>query len=327
MTKNANAKLAVLYRLLTVAALVLIAASMFAPIWWVSLKAPQYPDTAFPQGIRIHFHVDGVFNGCRKIEVAEKHEEEALNCKHEMDAINHFVGMYPIAAGGPVERALSPFLYSLLGVMLVGFMISNRNVRAGVMAVGCIMIAAWMTAAFQTQGGVNYLTPNYISDMSGTMDLDPVDYEDWTVFQSIEEGYGEALGRYFRERGVIAERVEMMLTAAHIAFWAVLAAMAGLVVGAWLFPFVYWLLALIPALLPAFFVAEYAGWLWWFGHRLHDMAAFTIKPFMPTVLGQGKVAQFSTFSYPHYGFGLMCAAAVCLLLALLLRRKQLRSAG
>jgi hypothetical protein len=45
---------------------------------------------------------------------------------------------------------------------------------------------------------------------------------------------------------------------------------------------------------------------------------------MPTVFGEGKVAQFSTYSYPHYGYLLLLAGAAVLLLALLIRRKQLR---
>ena len=31
----------------------------------VSLTAPNYPKDAFPDGIRIHFHFNGVFNGCK----------------------------------------------------------------------------------------------------------------------------------------------------------------------------------------------------------------------------------------------------------------------
>ena len=84
------------------------------------------------------------------------------------------------------------------------------------------------------------------------------------------------------------------------------------------------LLALVPALLPVFFVITYAGWLWFFGHNLHPWGAFTVKPFMPTVFGEGKVAQFSTFSYPYWGYGLLMVIFVCMMLALLIRRKQLR---
>ncbi|PIX74962.1 MAG: hypothetical protein COZ38_08125, partial [Rhodocyclales bacterium CG_4_10_14_3_um_filter_68_10] len=64
---------------------------------------------------------------------------------------------------------------------------------------------------------------------------------------------------------------------------------------------------------------------WFFGHRLHPWGAFTVKPFMPTVFGEGKVAQFSTFSYPHWGYALLLLMFACLMLALLLRRRQLRT--
>ena len=84
-------------------ALVMLAVIYFTPIWWVALKAPNYPPEAFPDGIRIHFHFNGVFNGCSLVESEEVQVEEALNCVHEMDTINHYVGMYPIASGGPVE--------------------------------------------------------------------------------------------------------------------------------------------------------------------------------------------------------------------------------
>jgi hypothetical protein len=79
--------------------------------------------------------------------------------------------------------------------------------------------------------------------------------------------------------------------------------------------------------LPVGFLAEYAGWLWWYGHSLNAMGAFTLKPFMPTVFGDGKVAQFTTHSYPAIGFGLMVASSALLALAALIRFKQLRLAG
>ena len=101
---------------LTGLSLLLLAAIFVSPIWWVSLTAPNYPAEAFPDGVRIHFHMTGVFNGCRKVEKEEIQEVEALDCVHEMDTINHYVGMYPIAAGGPIERAFSQFLMPFLGV-------------------------------------------------------------------------------------------------------------------------------------------------------------------------------------------------------------------
>ena len=129
---------------LILAAIGLLAAIYFTPIWWVSLTAPNYPEEAFPDGIRIHFHMNGVFNGCEKIEKLEITEEEAIDCVHEMDTINHYVGMYPIAAGGVIERAFSPFLVSMLGVMLLGFMFTRPGLRAGVLSAGFAVIVAWM---------------------------------------------------------------------------------------------------------------------------------------------------------------------------------------
>ncbi|MGB5737533.1 MAG: hypothetical protein WBM40_24150, partial [Thiohalocapsa sp.] len=73
-----------------------------------------------------------------------------------------------------------------------------------------------------------------------------------------------------------------------------------------------WLLVLIPMALPAFFLLDYAGRLWWYGHSLNDMGAFTVKPFMPTVFGDGKVAQFSTHSYSSWGFVLMLLTSALL---------------
>ena len=54
---------------------------MSLPIWYVALEAPNYPKAAFPEGIPVWFHIDG-FSGDI----------------HEMNTINHYVGMYPLEA-------------------------------------------------------------------------------------------------------------------------------------------------------------------------------------------------------------------------------------
>ncbi len=327
MTSNNGNNPMLIVRGLAFVALVLLAFAYVAPTWWVSLKAPQYPATAFPDGIRIHFHMDGVFNGCELIESAERQEDEALNCKHEMDAINHFVGMYPIAAGGPVERVLSPFTFSLLGLMIVVFILPGRRTRIAVMGAGGLIIGAWMTAALYSDGGIHLLSPNYIYDVTSTMDLEPEEFETWSGVETVRESYTEALGRYFRDMDVINRAVSLMLSATNIAYGVLLVAFLVLTLGLWKTRFMYWMLPLVPAALPVFFIIDYAAWLWWFGHSLHEMGAFTLKPFMPTVLGQGKVAQFYTYSYPHYGYALLVGMSLCLLLATLIRRKQVRETG
>lgn len=203
-------------RLLTLAAMALLAMAFFSPIWWVALAAPQYPPDAFPDGIRIEFHFNGVMNGCHahgRAEIAAG--TEALDCVDEMNTINHYIGMKPIASGAHYEIMLAPYLFVAMGLMLIAFMF-----------------------------------------------------------------YG---GPY------------------------------------------WWLLALPTILVPVGFVIDYSAWLWYFGHTLSPWGAFTVKPFMPTVFGEGKVAQFSTFSYPTYGFGLLLLSSIALILAVLLRRKYLRS--
>ncbi len=81
---------------------------------------------------------------------------------------------------------------------------------------------------------------------------------------------------------------------------------------------------LIPAALPLLFLADYSYWLYWFGHNLHDWGAFKIKPFMPTVFGDGKIAQFTTHSYPTTGFFILLAISFFSLLAFLAKQKALR---
>jgi len=114
-----DAKRPLIITSLSIVSVLLMLAVYFVPIWWVALTAPNYPETAFPDGVRINFHMNGVFNGCSLVVKDEILEEEALDCVHEMDTINHYVGMYPIAAGGPIERGFSPFLITLLIIMVI----------------------------------------------------------------------------------------------------------------------------------------------------------------------------------------------------------------
>jgi hypothetical protein len=211
-----QAKRGRVFRILTGVGLLLTSASFFAPMWWVSLKAPNYPEHTFPQGVKIVMHWNKVANGCKLMGREDVFEDEPLDCIHEMNTINHYIGMHPIEHGAQLEFAAAPYIFVLSGVMLVG-------------------------ALFY----------------SGPL---------------------------------------------------------------------WWVLFLPGILLPVGFLVDFAGWLWWFGHNLNDWAAFTVKPFMPTVMGEGKVAQFSTYAYPDYGFALVIAGSLCLALALLNRRKQLQEA-
>jgi len=373
---------------LTGLSLLLLAAIFVSPIWWVSLTAPNYPAEAFPDGVRIHFHMTGVFNGCRKVEKEEIQEVEALDCVHEMDTINHYVGMYPIAAGGPIERAFSQFLMPFLGVMLLGFMITSPGLRTAVMAVGFAAILVMMYLTIYADNGFRLESEAYVTALVTSLDQDTsaeaetasesgvvaalrrsleasgveldalpaadsaalsgkerlikqlsVTFEKdqqrtgkaeaWngSTFQVMSWHYGKSLGRYFNNPAEIEPMVKTVKMATHVVFGGLIAAMLLLLVASrktgGLF---YWLLILVPIALPVFFIIDYTAWLWFFGHNLNAMGAFTVKPFMPTVFGQGKVAQFATHSYPYTGFGLMLLMSLLLGIAALTRRRQLQDA-
>ena len=392
MNAQTNASRGLLAGLLSLVAIGLLAAIYFSPIWWVSLTAPNYPPESFPDGVRIHFHMNGVFNGCQKVEKAEIHEDEALDCVHEMDTINHYVGMYPIAAGGVVERAFSPFIITLLGVMVLGFAIPGRGLRLIVMGLGFAGILGWMGLTLYSEDGLEYQNLGYLTalvtalDQEGGMEkeapkvsaadallarmraelgepaaqgkddqakkeresekeflieslesrfektqerLPPDQRQEWTGsgIQTLLWHYETSLGRYFNDPVLIAPMVQGMAIATHAFFWILVAAMLLLLWGAWKGAgLLFWLLVLAPLALPLFFIIDYAAWLWWYGHTLNDMGAFTVKPFMPTVFGDGKVAQFATHSYPSLGFGLMVLFSVVLAVLALVRRKGMREA-
>ncbi|MER2606131.1 MAG: hypothetical protein ABTQ29_09890 [Siculibacillus sp.] len=382
--KPASNRNAILVRLLAVVALIALAGAYVSPSWWVSLKAPNYPAQTFPDGVKIHFHVDRVANGCILRDSKEILEKEALDCVHEMDTINHFVGMYPIASGGPVEKLLSPFLFAMIGVLIVGFAVPGVNLRTAVMGLGFGGVAVWMSLALFSADGVHYMGKSWVTglvdslgrseDETKTGELHPVVKqlkeslaksgivvdatgpkvaEGATKAQLVEilkivhdikapvelgaepkrwsnRGidvmawhYEESLGRWFNEPTRNQRLVAIMRTATHVVYGGVLAVMA---IFLWVArrprSVLFYALAAVPVILPIGFVIEYASWLWWYGHSLNAMGAFTLKPFMPTVFGDGKVAQFSTHSYPALGFGLMCVVAGSMALAALLRRNM-----
>jgi len=155
----------------------------------------------------------------------------------------------------------------------------------------------------------------------------PGERQQWTGsgMQVLLWHYEKTLGRWFNEPWRNKPLARAMRKAAWGLFWGLVVIPPVLFfLGSFGPPIFYWLMGIIPALLPVAFVIEYAAWLYWFGHNMSEMGAFSLKPFMPTVFGQGKVAQFTTHSYPHYGFGLMVVFAIIVLLILLIRRKQLR---
>lgn len=163
------------------------------PLWNFSLEAPNYPKEAFPSGLPVFIHFDGLSG-----EV------------HEMNTINHYVGMAPMQRGGIYEKALAPYALIALAILLSLFIIYNNK---------------WIDRAM-----------------------------------------------------------------------------------------------IIPVVLPLVFIAIYGYWLYWFGHNLEG-GAISIKPFMPVILGDGKVAQFTTHAYPVVGFWVLVVISVLMLISCILKVK------
>ena len=369
--------------LLILAAIALLFPIYQTPIWWVSLEAPQYPVEAFPSGVRILFHVNGVFNGCEMIEKEEIAEEEALDCVHEMDTINHYVGMYPIAAGGPIELTFSIWLMAILGVMLLAYIFTGSKARLAIMGIGFACIILWMGTTLYAENGLRFHNAGFLnnrvtvlgeeveedahldagqaiiealkaslaestdetatpaenedlSEKQGTLNYlesafeeyqkrQPGEVQEWkgNASQLLAWHYRKSLGRYFNDPAQLDPMVAGMSRAANILFVALVAVMLLLTIMARKSRGIFnWLLIGVPITFPLLFLLEYATWLGWYGHNMSEMGAFTLKPFMPTVFGQGKVAQFTTNSYPDLGFWMMVLFSVLLVAAALLRRNQ-----
>ncbi len=421
---NAKSSKMILSSILILVAIGLLFPIYSAPIWWVSLEAPNYPEESFPDGVRILFHLNGVFNGCEKMDKVEIIEDEALDCVHEMDTINHYVGMYPIASGGPVELFFSIFLLALVAVMLLAFICIRPMIRTGIMVVGFGALAVWMGMVWLGTDGLDYHSGDYLNaritvlgseaedlsdDASSAADdqvaslkaalgeggvklpegmgalealkasqageeIEVVEVDE--PMQSLAESkaaaaapakdlsvkqmaiaflkddfeeyqrrhsdqpeewkgngkqmvawhYQKSLGKYFRDQEVLRPMVAKIKTAGSVVFWGVMVIMVFLLVMARKpkGP-VNWMLVLIPMGLPLYFVIEYVTWLWWYGHNMSSMGAFTLKPFTPTAFGQGKVAQFTTNSYPEYGFWLIVLFTVLLGVAAYLRKQEQES--
>ncbi|MCC6455002.1 MAG: cytochrome C [Caldilineaceae bacterium] len=78
------------------------------------------------------------------------------------------------------------------------------------------------------------------------------------------------------------------------------------------------LLALPALLLPVIFLADLQFWLANFGQNLDPTAALSssVDPFVPPVLGEGIIAQFSTWAVPDVGLWMAVAASLLIAIGL-----------
>ena len=255
-----------LYKILAVVAAILIGVVYFQPIWWVALQSHQYPKDMYPKGIRIEFKFNGVYNGCEGVKEREElATSEGADCLVEMNAINHYIGMYHVVQGMNRDKGRDYPVYYVFNTEKDANGIEVIDPSTG-------------------KPKVVDVTPGFLKFLDKVMYLSPF-----------------LLGLL-----IIMALIFAFTSKKVLGFFAI-----------------------IPALFPFYFLGMYIYGLYWYGHHLglHGGGAFAgIKPFMPTVFGEGKVAQFSTISYPYFGFFLALAVFVLMILALLMKKKSLKNA-
>lgn len=82
-----------------------------------------------------------------------------------------------------------------------------------------------------------------------------------------------------------------------------------------------WLALLAGLGLPIGFLTDTFYWMYHFGHDLDPKAPIDLKPFTPTLFGEGKVGQFRTIATPGPGFWLAILAIALIGGAVWQRRK------
>jgi hypothetical protein len=82
-----------------------------------------------------------------------------------------------------------------------------------------------------------------------------------------------------------------------------------------------WLASIPAVLFPVMFTVDLYYWLREFGHNLDPTAALSssIDEFTPTILGPGRVGQFTTTSFYDLGFAMALLGSLLLVLAIAVR--------
>ena len=217
-----------------------------------------------------------------------------------MNTINHYVGMYPIATGAPVEKPLAKFFFGFFAVMMLAFTMSKKKPRLMVLTAGFVAVAAWMIVDQFVLGHLESHVQAYMQE-SGTFFKDPERIKEWG--DNVRNHFH---GRHFRSDRRHGHRHRRGRENSPLP----VASGAGARPVARVFSS-----SPTPAGCGSSATTCTRG------------APLPSSPSCRPCFGEGKVAQFSTFSYPYWGYGLLVIIFVCMMLALLIRRKQLREGG
>ncbi len=111
----------VLAATMTLAASTLILVGLWLPWWSFQLYAPQYP-----QGLRLEVLLSGVRGDV-----------------HEIDMLNHYIGMASLSLAAPLERQYSTYAVLLISVVTAGLLFGQRRAR-----IAAVVLAAGFPLGF-----------------------------------------------------------------------------------------------------------------------------------------------------------------------------------
>ncbi len=105
--------------LLLAAAAVLLIISLSTPYWWLELQAPQYPN-----GLTVRAYLNRMEGDVK-----------------EIDGLNHYIGMRPLAEAAHLERMTSLSAVAAISLLVVGA-IFLHNRRAAYLALPAVLFPA-----------------------------------------------------------------------------------------------------------------------------------------------------------------------------------------
>ncbi len=98
--------------ILRILAVICLAVSILFPYWHMTLLAPQYPD-----GLSIRVFVDSMIGD----------EDPTLDEVHEIDGLNHYIGMRPMSEAAGFERSIAiPVVIIFAALVLIAAVWRSR---------------------------------------------------------------------------------------------------------------------------------------------------------------------------------------------------------
>lgn len=87
------------------------------PLWRIIITSPLYPKSTYPNGLDVDIMINGPHNACK-----------VTDCLHEINTLNHYIGMSPLSSAAPVFSRLGSYLALLMFFMVLVFIFVKKKV-------------------------------------------------------------------------------------------------------------------------------------------------------------------------------------------------------